>query len=1256
MRWRSLNLLLGFILSFAFAGLLFGQRAGRGIITGLITDPAGAAVPDATVTVTDQVTKFKSVVSTSSDGNYGTPLLPIGTFSVQVEKAGFKTYLREGIQITSGIEYRQDVTLEIGAVTQTVEVKAASEMINVQTADVSSTLNQKYYQDLPIVMGTDMRLAESMLVAQPGYVPTVSGDPMFRGSGFNSRLNGGQTMSVENFIDGAAFGYVNGHNETHESTPPVEAIAEMRVSTGSFSAQYGHTSGGFIEYTTKSGTNQFHGSIYEYVGNKALNARGFFVPNRVPFQNNSYGITAGGPVVIPHLYNGKNRTYIFGNLDMTNLRTGVAQQFDETVPTLLMRDYNFSELLSLADAGTVVGTDALGRNIAKGQIYDPSSTRTVTEGVVDPVSGLTATATGFVRDPIPGNIISESNSPGAFALISSVGANVNALQPLPLRAGVGSNALGTAFGDPNGKLDPKTFLLRVDHQISPNFKMYTTWYQNSRPAIRNCNGPQGCNTSHDPISDPQANTDYIGPGFYQRISVRVLHQQFDWVIRPNLFNHTTIGYDRWFMGAHGLSDGVGWIQQLGLRKSNGDYIPTYGADGKSGAFPTMGWAGGFAQGLSGDGNGWIRGFETTNRWQFLDDISWIKGRHTIKAGAEYRHHQTPQDGWNRGVTGNWQFSPNQTAGITGGGVVLGGTTGDSYASMLLGQVDNASLVIFTPTTWYEAYTAMFINDEIKVTPKLTLTLGLRYDYMFPRTEAANRYSTFDPTLPNPGASNIPGAMAFATSAKRTFENPVKNDWGPRFGFAYRITNKDVIRGGYGMYYAGISFNYSAPGGYPDVGAASTYPAAPQLSGGVFPAFYWDYSASCPAYLTGTGVGCGFPAAAVIPPPNRDATIANNLDARGVHSDALNLPRYQNFSLTYERQLSDNTSIQVGYIGNRGTRLPMNGAGLGLGTDMMDPQYLSLGASALETPITDPTVQALPVVQAMPAFGGVHLPYEGFGGRLAQALRPFPQYSSVTWRSGFPGGYSTYHSLQSMLERRFSNGLQLRVAYTWSRLINNGAENGLIWGAAVQNPVNVAAERGLSADDVPHAVVVAFTYALPFGKGQHWLNQGGVVNQVIGGWHVAGIQRYASGRPLNITVNCDTCGFQVGNQKRPNVLGGGAWGGGHFDPNAPSGDLNFTPYIQKSGWADPGALAFGNETRTDPKVRDFPDFNEDLNVFKEFPIRHEDVKLRFETQFGNAFNRTHFAGPNTGWSGSAFGLVNGQVNQPRHIDFGLKLYW
>ena len=1252
MRRCNLILPLLLVMSLAFAGLLFGQRAGRGIITGLVTDPVGAAVPDASVTVTDEVTNFQTVVRTSSAGDYGTPLLPLGTYTVQVEKQGFKTFIRKGIVITSGLEYRQDARLELGAVAQTVEVKAASVMINSQTADVSHELNQRYYQDLPVVMGTDIRLAESMLMAQPGYTPMEpNGDPMFRGGAFNSRINGGQTMSTESFIDGAAFGYVNGHNETHESTPPIEAIAEMRVDTGSFSAQYGHTSGGFIEYTTKSGTNDFHGSLYEYYGSKVLNARNYFAPARVPFMNSSYGITAGGPIVIPHVYNGKNKTYVFGNLDLTNLRTGVMTAYDNTVPTDLMRSGDFSELLNYSgSAGTSIGTDALGRDIMSGAIYDPSSTRLVTAGSPDPVTGIVATATGYVRDPIPGNVI--SNSPGASALLSQVAAKVNALQPAPQISGVGNNHLGTAYGDPNGKLDPKTFLLRVDHQVSTNFKMYTTWYQNSRPAIRNCNGPQGCITSHDAEKTPELNTEYIGPGFYQRISVRYLHQQFDWVIKPNLFNHTTVSYDRWYMGAHGLSDGVGWIQTLGLKESDGNYIPTYAPNGKGGAFPTINYADGLAPGVFGDGNGWIRGFEATNRWQFLDDLSWIKGKHTIKVGGEYRHHQTPQDGWNRGVTGYWNFNPSETAGIDNTGAIKSGGSGDSYASFLLGQVDAAGYTNFQPGTWYEAYTAMFVNDEIKVTPKLSMTIGLRYDYMFPRTEAHDRYSSFDPTMTNPVTGTL-GAIAYAGSGtgrtgSRTFESPVKNDWGPRLGIAYRATDKDVLRVGYGMYYAGVSFNYSAPGGYPDAFIGATYPTAANLHAGIYPAFYWDVGGTCPSYMP-SDVGCGFPIQDVTAPPQINNGGAINGDARGVHPDDINLPRYQNWSLTYERQLTPNSTIMASYIGNRGTRLPERGDMLGLGTNMNDPTYLALGADALESSISSAKAQSLAPVQAMPVFGGLHLPYAGFDGDVAQALRPFPQYTSVTWRGGFPGGESTYHSFQTQYERRFSAGLQLRVAYTWSRLTNNGAENGLIWSAPVQNPVNTAAEKGRSADDVPHALVVAYTYTLPFGKGQRWVNQGGAANQVIGGWHVAAIQRYNSGRPINVTMADDVGGFIFNNQKRPNRGSGGCWGGGHFDPGVDR-------YYSFSGWSDPGDLVLGSAKRTDESCRDLPVYNEDFNVFKEFPIKGEDVKVRFETAFGNAFNRTFFCTPHTFWSGGDFGQATGQCNQPRHIDFGLKFYW
>ncbi|MBZ5514533.1 MAG: TonB-dependent receptor [Acidobacteriia bacterium] len=1270
----KLFMLLGLIVSFAFAGLLYGQRAGRGIITGIVTDPAGAAVPGATVTITDETTGVKTAVSTSGDGNYGTPLLPLGTYTVQVEKQGFKMYVQKGIVITSGVEYRQDATLELGTVTQTVEVKAASSMLNVQTADVAHTLNQRYYQDLPVVMGTDIRLAESMLMAQPGYTSMEpNGDPMFRGSAFNSRINGGQTMSTESFIDGAAFGYVNGHNETHESTPPIEAIAEMRVDTGSFSAQYGHTSGGFIEYTTKSGTNEFHGSVYEYVGNRSLNARGFFVPDRVPFQNNSYGVTAGGPVVIPGVYNGKGKTFVFGNLDITNLRTGTGQDFSESVPTLLFKQGNFSEDLAYekgaaTDPSGQVATDALGRPIYAGEIFNPGTIRTVTAGQVDPgnpaagvaSTGKVATGSGPVRDGygydrLTGLPTATANIiPADDPLRSQIAALINPKVPDPQRAGVGLNHLGTAFGDPNGKLDPKTFLLRVDHSVSTNFKLYSTWFQNSRPAIRNCNGPQGCITEFDPIKTPEKNTNYIGPGFYQRISVRNLHQQFDWVIKPNLFNHATVAYDRWYMGGNGLSDNVGWTQLLGLKQSNGAYIPLYGADGKKGSFPSLGFSG--FNPYSGYGTGWVGGFEATNRWQFLDDISWIKGKHTIKAGYEYRHHQTPQHGWGRNTVGSYNFNNDQTAGFDSKGSLLQ-TTGDPYASFLLGQVNDANFVVFEDTTYYEAYTAGFVNDEIKVTPKLSINIGLRYDYMFARHEAHDRYSTFDASTPNPDAGGIPGALIFAgtgpgRTGSRTFETPETDNWGPRFGFAYRLTNKDVIRGGYGMYYGSISFNYSAPGGYPDQGIAATYNTASNTTSGRYPGYYWDVGTSCPAYLTGSGVSCGFPVADVNFPPLLTQS-ANGGNPRGVHPDSLNLPRYANWSFTYQRQINDNTSWELSYIGNRGTRLPMNGQAMGLQDNMMDPKYLSLGASALGAPITDATSQALAPIQALPSFGGVHLPYAGFAGNVTQALRPFPQYQEVIWRSGFPGGSSVYHSLQTKLERRFANGLQFRVAYTWSKLINNGAENGLIWGAVIQNPVNDRAERGLSADDVPHTLILAYTYALPFGKGKRWANVGGVANQIIGGWNVAGIHRYTSGRPMNIVMGSDFGDFHVGNQKRPDDIGGGGWGGGSFDPGVVA---RLDKYLSKSGWADPGTLAFGNQPRTDPRVRDFKNFNEDLNVFKEFPIKAERVKLRIEIQFGNAFNRAYFLPANNNWSSGGFGEVGGQGNQPRHIDFGAKLSW
>lgn len=400
------RLLVGLMLNLAFGSLLLAQQGDRVIITGLVTDPSGAAVPGATVTVIDEATHVSTNVLTTADGNYSTPPLILGTYTVKVEKPSFKTFLRSGITMTGGTIYRQDVTLEVGTTSQTVEVKGEARMINVEQGDVSYTLNQKYYQDLPVVMGTDMRLAEVLLQVQPGYVPTMpTGDSIFRGSGFNSRVNGGQTMATEAFIDGAAFGTAYNHNQTQENSPPYDAIREMKIIDSTYSAQYGRTSGGFVEYTTKSGTSQLHGSLYYYAANTVFDSRNEFLPQRSKLINNNPGFSLGGPVVIPKVYNGRNKTFFFTNLDMVKVRQGLFAGFSNTVPTLPMRTGDFSSLLNTTSQ---IATDALGRPIYQGEIFNPATTRLangipVRDGYgFDPVTGLPTSSANIIpaTDPL----------------------------------------------------------------------------------------------------------------------------------------------------------------------------------------------------------------------------------------------------------------------------------------------------------------------------------------------------------------------------------------------------------------------------------------------------------------------------------------------------------------------------------------------------------------------------------------------------------------------------------------------------------------------------------------------------------------------------------------------------------------------------------------------------------------------------------------------------------------------------------------
>jgi Carboxypeptidase regulatory-like domain len=1168
---------------------LLAQRADRAILSGVVTDAQGSAVPGATVTIRNESTGVETVLVTNAAGVYQSPPLVLGTYAVTVDLTGFKKAVTTGILLQGGDVMRHDVGLQIGELAESVEVRGVSPL-QVTLPDVSHTVNEKYYQDLPIITAADVRLAESVLQIQPGYLPMKpNGDPMFRGSQFNSRINGGQTMATENFFDGAAFGYAVGHQQSHESTPPFEAIQEMKVISTTYSAQYGHTSGGFIEYTSKSGTNTLHGSGYEFLADDALNADGFFA-GKAPLRNDNFGFTLGGPVVIPKAYDGHNKTFFFTNFDWTRLRSGVLPGFGNTTPTDAFKQGDFGALLT----SNQIGTDILGRPIYAGQIFNPATTRMV-NGVP-------------VRDPYPGNRI-----PAGDPLRSQVAAKIAALMVKPDRAGTAFNVAGNPAGDQTWVLDARNIEFRVDHGFTPNFRMSHTFYWNRRPSIRNCGEVAGCTTEFDGEKEPQKNTSYYGNGFYQRISTHHAHQQFDWIIRDNLLNHATVAYDRWFMGGNSLSAGVGWPQNLWGANRGGILDNTAGP-------PTINFAGNTP--YTSVGQNWVNfGFLTNNRWQFSDDLAWVKGRHTMKVGFEYRYHDFPFRGWGNATGGQFDFNRLGTGGYDASANNLG-QTGDPFASFLLGQVHASNQTIPVKPTFNEAYTASWINDEFKIRQNLTLTLGLRFDYQFARTESQDQYSTFDPNTPNPGAGNRPGALIFAgtgpgRSGSRTFEQPSKNNWGPRVGFALQATDRSTIRGGYGIYYSGVAFDQFV--GQPTLGFQANL-LAPNTTNGLSPAFYLDD---------------GFPQSLVRQPPFVDPTFANNTNVLAVAPDGLTLPRFQNWSLTYERQLAANMMLDVSYIGNRGTRLNHHWQTLGVDANMNDPKVLALGANVLQADINSPVAQA----------AGIAPPYPGFRGNVAQALRKYPQYQQINWR-GVPTGKSQYHALELVLERRFSRGLQARVGYTYSKLYNNGAEsaqgdNGI--NGAVQNPADPL-EWALSADDTPQVFLTGFTWEVPAGR----KFTSGAGKALLAGWNVSGTLRYESGRPMNITMANDLGGLIFNGQKRPNRAPGvdAIAATGDFDPLTQS-------YFNKSAWTDPGPLRFGDAPRRDGTVRGFPTYSEDLSVFKVVGLP-DTTKLRFQAQIGNLFNRVMFCDPNPNWSQASFGTVNTQCNQPRSVQFGLRL--
>lgn len=1197
------------------AGSAWAQvGADRIAVTGLVTDSTGAAVPNATVTITNEDTGVKTVLATNAAGNYTTPALVLGAnYTLEVRASGFKTYTQPKLDLTiGGRTYTQNVKLEVGAVTQTVQVSAGAQLINTQSSTVSYQVGAEYYRDLPDVMGADVRLAETKLILSPGYVPTApNGDAIFRGDAFESRINGGQTVSWESWFDGAEYGYAEGHQQTHESSIPYASVRELTTTVNNFSAQYGHTSGGIALYTTKSGTNQFHGNIYDFYTNNSVDSGNFFLNSAgvptLPLEQNNLGADFGGPV--PKIKKW-GQTWWFTNYDRLDYHSTVNTGFQNTLPNAAERSGDFSDLLNppasvLAANGCTsapcqIGSDALGRPIYYGEIFNPATTRTV-NGVP-------------VRDPYPGNIIPATDPLFAMNLGSQ---KVASLVPsLDRNTIFQPNEFG-GTSDDNDKINVWTWLLRVDHTFNSKWSASLTYFANSRPRTAHCGGPQGCNTPNNGETDPQANNTYIGQGFYQLITNHFAHLQLNWVIKSNLFNHTTIAYDRWSMDGHQLSSGVGWNSELGLG------LPNQTIFNKAG-FPSLNFIGG-PVGYTNYGTPWLAdGADINNRYQFYDDLTWIVGTHTLKMGIQSEYLNFPQTGWAVNTGGQFNFAAASVAGYNAAGANLP-TTGDAFAAFLLGQVDYASFTVpfnYMPKFYYAA---PWVNDEWKVRRNLTLELGLRLDWNSGLSEQHNRFSTFSPTTPNPGAGNYPGAMVFGSIA----DGNDAYGLAPRFGFAYQLGQNSVIRGGYGEYFGATIAGSWAGNSYP-IDGFETNPTVFNVTGDEFPTFNFAN---------------GFPASAISFPPNLTPTVENGASPVGVMPTQYEMPRWENWTISFGHQWHSNTSLNIGYVGNHGTRLPDNAITLGPYDNENVGSILQYGAALTNGAFTNGVPNAAAI-----AAGFTAPPYAGFTGDLAQALRPWPQYQNINWRLGH-NGESHYNSLQAQFNRRGKHD-STTVAYTLSRLINNGAESGEGQGyGIVQDPGNMSDLIGPSYDDVPNVLTIGEVYSLPFGNGEFiGRNATGVLSKLITGWKLSGILSYESGRPQSMYVDNNLGNILFNNAKYPNLVSGQQPinSGSYTDPFTQS-------YYNPNAFTVPGLFSLGNSVRTTTSIRGFHYYNEDLSFYKNTYFG-ENRYVRFEAEAGNIFNRVDFCSPDSNIQDGSFGHTFTQCNIPRRVQFGLQVFF
>ena len=1166
------------LLSLLFTLSLLAQTE-RGNITGQVTDSSGAAIPGAEITAVHLSTSVQSKTTTTTAGEYNIPVPP-GNYQVVVVAAGFKRHVRENVTVATASTVRLDAVLEVGAVSESVEVTGAVAQIQTESAKVSTAVQNRMVDELPLVVGGALR--------SPFDLVTIAAES--RGSGQSLVLGGGQAASWSATLDGLSVNTNRSADtvETAYNTPSVEAITEFTVDTNGFKAEYGQAGGGVMTFSSKSGTNDLHGSAYDFLRNDDLDARGFFAPRRSVYKQNDFGVTVGGPVYLPKLYNGRNRTFFFLSYEGFRNRVGSNGQIF-SVPTPEMYQGDFSRWV-----------DSRGNLLP---IYDPTTTRT------NPNGG------GVIRDPFPNNQIPQSRFASFSTQLIPYGSVVKPNRGgVPGTIGYVQNNWVSTSGSVVSPTDKGS--VKVDHIIHSTHRIGFL-YNITR--YRQEVGAEGSPGLPLPLWDGAASL----------FNTSLYRLSYDWTISPHMLNTFSIGGNLFLKESFSPNEGPdyenggNWKEKICMKNvvnCNVNFPITSFSE-------FYGWGGSAFNGTE------------QPMWAIKDDLSRLSGKHSLKFGYAFQSQRAAGIGEQQiSGTAGYSFLGTSVPGATSF------TSGSSFASFLLGWADSGGTDSKRYTPQLYAYHGFYAQDDWHVSPKLTLNLGLRYEFTLPPVNLLDQYSDFSPTTPNPAVNNFPGALIFAccgpgTENKRTLVPGWYGAWGPRVGLAYSPDGKTTFRSAFGRSFARVTV-ISGSGHY------EGYAISPRFSSpdnDVTSAFLID--SGLPPYLL---------------PPQVNPSFQNNLSIDYWNGrDATRAPENLYWTFSVQRQLTPNTVLEAGYSANVGTHLQ---TGL-LNFNQVPTSYLNqfiqqYGATGalnlLRANITSSVAQA----------AHIPIPYANFTNpnvqqiqTVAQALRPYPQYQTIATAAvgtggigggnGDKSGHSIYQGLTIKAQRRFSAGLTFQWNYTLSKILTDS--DTFYTGNQAQDQYNRRIEKSIGQFDQTHSLKLSTLYELPVGRGKKWLSSG-FASRVIGGWRVGAIMTYTAGFPLALTRNNP---FPIFNgPTRPVITTYNGWraptAGAEFDPNVDK-------YVDKNVFPAQPSDQFGNVTRFNPKLRSLPLFNENVSLAKSFVIT-EHKRLDFRWEAFNLFNRTQFGNPNMNLNASTFGVISSQANTPRQMQGALKLYW